>query len=40
MQIEYALNAVNAGQPAVGIKAKVSVVLSEIKINSFQILNL
>lgn len=23
MQIEYALNAVNAGQPAVGIKAKV-----------------
>ena len=23
VQIEYALNAVNAGQPAVGIKAKV-----------------
>lgn len=40
VQIEYALNAVNAGQPAVGIKAKVSAVFTEIKINSFQFLNL
>ena len=32
MQIEYALNAVNAGQPAVGIKAKVSAVLLRLKL--------
>ena len=39
VQIEYALNAVNAGQPAVGIKAKVSVVHSRIKINFLLCLN-
>ena len=31
VQIEYALNAVNAGQPAVGIKAKDGVVIATEK---------